>query len=112
VPGRSIPVPDTVSAELRADIAAPYRLPNWNANPKAPWNGKNWSPDLRSGCRRTAGHPGKLGVTMQPAVIGGVNAFILGAEGDATANRNRLLVHLHGGGYVYNPGESRQKRPR
>ena len=35
VPGRSIPVPDTVSPELRADIAAPYRLPNWNANPKS-----------------------------------------------------------------------------
>jgi len=35
VPARSIPLPETVSPELRADIAAPYRIPNWNANPKS-----------------------------------------------------------------------------
>ena len=35
VPGRSIPVPPTASKELQASIAAPYRVPNWNANPKS-----------------------------------------------------------------------------
>jgi hypothetical protein len=34
VPGRSIPVPATASKELQASIAAPYRVPNWNANPE------------------------------------------------------------------------------
>ena len=34
VPGRAIPVPNTVSPELRASIAAPYRVPNWDADPK------------------------------------------------------------------------------
>ena len=36
VPGRAIPVPNTVSPELRASIAAPYRVPNWDADPKSP----------------------------------------------------------------------------
>ena len=35
LPARIIPVPDTVSPELASAIAAPYRLPNWNANPKS-----------------------------------------------------------------------------
>ena len=35
VPGRSIPVPTTASKELQASIAAPYRVPNWNADPKS-----------------------------------------------------------------------------
>ena len=34
VPGRVIPVPDTVSPQLQASIAAPYRVPAWNADPK------------------------------------------------------------------------------
>ena len=34
VPGRSIPVPDTVSPSLQTSIAAPYRTPAWDANPK------------------------------------------------------------------------------
>src|SRR5215471_10933079 len=35
VPGRAIPVPGTASPELQATIAAPYRIPAWNANPKS-----------------------------------------------------------------------------
>ena len=48
----------------------------------------------------------KLGITMEPTVIGGVDAFILSPKEMPPANRNRLLVHVHGGGYVYNPGEA------
>src|SRR5262245_4572867 len=33
LPARTLPVPDTVSPELRAVIAAPYP-PNWNAIPR------------------------------------------------------------------------------
>jgi monoterpene epsilon-lactone hydrolase len=43
---------------------------------------------------------------MQPAVIGGVKAFILTPRTIPPENRNRLLVHVHGGGYVYGPGEA------
>jgi hypothetical protein len=34
VPGRSIPVPSTVSTSLQTTIAAPYRVPAWDADPK------------------------------------------------------------------------------
>jgi epsilon-lactone hydrolase len=107
VPGRNIPVPDTVSPELRADIAAPYRLPNWNANPKSASEWKELVASLAA--RSAAAQPAireMLGVTMESAVIGGVKAFILTPKTIPAANRDRLLVHVHGGGYVYNPGEA------
>jgi epsilon-lactone hydrolase len=107
VPGRSIPVPETVSPELRADIAGPYRVPNWDANPKSAAEWKELVAGLAA--RSAAAQPAireKLGVTMEPTVIGGVKAFILTPKVIPPANRNRLLVHVHGGGYVYNPGEA------
>ena len=107
VPGRSIPVPDTVSPEAQALIAAPYRVPAWDANPKSAEEWKELVATLAArGATAQAGIREKLGVTMQPAVIGGVKAFILAPKVIPAANRNRLLVHVHGGGYVYNPGEA------
>jgi epsilon-lactone hydrolase len=107
VPGRSIPVPDTVSPEVQALIAAPYRVPAWDANPKSAEEWKQLVATLAArGAAAQAGIREKLGVTMQPAVIGGVKAFILAPKVIPAANRNRLLVHVHGGGYVYNPGEA------
>ena len=107
VPARSIPVPGTVSPELQALAAAPYRVPAWNANPKSAGEWKDLVAKLAA--RGAALQPGireKLGVTMQPAVIGGVKAFILTPRTIPPENRNRLLIHVHGGGYVYGPGEA------
>jgi epsilon-lactone hydrolase len=107
VPGRSIPVPTTASEQLQASIAAPYRVPTWNANPKS---AAEWKEVIAKAA--AAGAPArkaareKLGVTMEETVIGGVKAFILSPKVVPAANQNRLLVHVHGGGYVYNPGEA------
>jgi monoterpene epsilon-lactone hydrolase len=48
----------------------------------------------------------RLGVKVEPTVIGGVKAYIVTLESIPEANRNQLLFHLHGGGYVLFPGES------
>jgi acetyl esterase/lipase len=107
VPGRSIPVPDTMSPEVQALIAAPYRVPAWDANPKSAEEWKELVATLAArGASAQAGIREKLAVTMQPAIIGGVKSFILAPNVIPDANRNRLLVHVHGGGYVYNPGEA------
>src|SRR5262249_54085155 len=107
VPGRSIPVPTTASEQLQASIAGPYRVPTWNANPKS---AAEWKEVIAKAA--AAGAPArkeareKLGVTMEETVIGGVRASILRPKGVPGVNQNRLLVHVHGGGYVYNPGEA------
>jgi len=107
VPGRVLPVPDTISPDFRNAVAAPYRVPAWNANPPdaAGWKalvdrlaaaGAATLPALRE----------KLGVTSETAMIGGVKVFVVQPKTIPEANRNRLLLHIHGGGYVYNPGEA------
>ncbi|HEY7664359.1 MAG TPA: alpha/beta hydrolase [Xanthobacteraceae bacterium] len=107
VPGRSISVPATASKELQALIAAPYRVPNWNANPKS---AAEWKELIAKAAAAgaTARQEARewLGVTMEENVIGGVKVFILAPKVIPAVNQNRLLVHVHGGGYVYNPGEA------
>jgi acetyl esterase/lipase len=106
VPARDIPVPDTVSPQMQALIAAPLS-PIWNEHPKdaAAWKALIKAradavaatlPDLRA----------KLDVKVEPAKIAGVNVFIVTPDAIPEANRDRLLVHVHGGGYVLFPGES------
>jgi acetyl esterase/lipase len=102
-----IPVPPTASPQLQAIIAAPYQVPVWDANPK---NAAEWK-DLiaRRAAAAAAGLPAlreKLGVTLETSTIAGVQVFILTPKEIPPANRNRLLVNVHGGGYVFGPGES------
>ena len=107
VPGRSIPVPPTASPQLQAAIAAPYRMPAWDADPKSAAEWKTLIERLAApaaAAQRAVRE--KLGVTMTSTTIGGVNVFILTPKEIPPANRNRLLVNVHGGGYVYNPGEA------
>jgi acetyl esterase/lipase len=107
VPGRSISVPATASKELQALIAAPYRVPNWNANPKSAAEWKELiAKAAAAGATARQEARERLGVTMEEIVIGGVKVFILAPKVIPAVNQNRLLVHVHGGGYVYNPGEA------
>jgi monoterpene epsilon-lactone hydrolase len=103
---REIPVPATVSPSMQAVIARPLS-PIWNDHPKS---AEEWKaliarrasevattlPDLRQ----------RLGVKLEPTVIGGVKASVVIPETIPEMNRDRLLVHLHGGSYVFSPGES------
>jgi acetyl esterase/lipase len=108
VPGRVIPVPTaTVSPGLAADIAKPYRAPAWNANPR---NAAEWTKLVNrlaaeAAAVQTAWRE-KLGVMMTKSTMGGVPVFILEPKDMPPENRNRVLLNLHGGGYVYGPGES------
>jgi monoterpene epsilon-lactone hydrolase len=107
VPGRVIPVPGTVSPQLQAAIAAPFRTPNWNADPKTAAEWKELITRLAgAGAEQRRAAREKLGVTMEPGVIGGVKVFTLTPKEIRPENRDRLLIHVHGGGYVYNPGEA------
>jgi len=48
----------------------------------------------------------QLRVKSEATVIDGVKAHILTPEEIPPENRDRLLIHIHGGCYVNNPGES------
>src|SRR6266568_3756239 len=72
VPGRSIPVPDTASAQFQNVIAAPYRIPSWSANPKS---AAEWKELIKANAAATAvarqQAREKLGVTIEPTELGG-----------------------------------------
>jgi monoterpene epsilon-lactone hydrolase len=48
----------------------------------------------------------KLGFTMESTTMGGVHVYILTPKQLPSEDKNRLLIHVHGGGYVFYPGEA------
>ncbi len=106
-PDKSFGVPtDEVSPQMQALIAAPFP-PHMNADPKtsAEWHALI---DTRTALAVKAlpAMREKMGVTVEPAVMGGVKVFIVTPKTIPPANKDRLLVHVHGGGYVFGPGEA------
>lgn len=106
-PAKSFQVPsDEVSPQMQALIGNPFP-PHMNADPK---NAAEWHALINA---RTALSVAtlpalreKMGVTVEPAVMGGVKVFIVTPKVILPANKDRLLVHIHGGGYVFGPGEA------
>jgi acetyl esterase/lipase len=106
VPAKTIQVPTTVSPQLQKIIGAPLR-PNWDIQPKT---GEEWKPVADAGAVPTIKNvPGmleRLKVKVEKTTIDGVRAYIVTPETIAPENRNRQLIHMHGGCYVLNPGEA------
>lgn len=106
-PAKTFGVPsDEVSPQIRALIGAPYP-PHMNA---APQNSAEWHAliDQRAALAIKAlpAMREQMGVTVEPAVMAGVKVFIVTPKNIRPENQNRLLVHVHGGGYVFGPGEA------
>jgi monoterpene epsilon-lactone hydrolase len=106
-PAQTSPVPlDEVSPQMQALIAAPYPS-HFNAAPK---DAAEWKALVNSRAAPViAAIPAmkqKLGVSVQATKIAGVNVFIVTPDRIARGNEKRLLMHVHGGGYVFGPGES------
>ena len=106
VPARSLPVPTDVSPQVQKLIAAPLRQ-GWNAPPTTP---EAWRALAEAGAAATRqalpGMRERLGVSVEPAEMGGVKVFLVTPRTIRPENRNRLLIHVHGGCYVLNPGEA------
>src|SRR5260370_28410244 len=105
-PARSVPVPDTVSPQMQKIIGAPLP-PTWNVIPNT---ADEWRAQVNAAAAAAAATlPAlreQLHVKVEPQVIDGVKTFAVTPERIPIQNRNRLLIHVHGGCYVSNPGES------
>jgi acetyl esterase/lipase len=106
VPAKNLPVPETVSPQIQKQIAAPL-TPTWNVIPNS---AAGWKEQVDAGYQATMkGLPAlreALKVKVEPVTLGGVKAYMVTPENIAPQNRNRLLVHVHGGCFVSFPGES------
>ena len=108
VPARTLPVPETVSPEMQRLIGAPLSG-NWNTWPKT---GRGMEERCRRrGGARAARAAGTLqGQDRKPLTVNGVQAYLVTPADLPAENRNRLLVHIHGGCYVLQGGEVRHDR--
>lgn len=104
VPARTLPVPDTVSPEMQRLIGAPPAA-NWNTAPKTLEEWKAFAAGPAQGASLQALRD-RFGVKSEPMVVNGVKAYMLTPNVIPPQNRNRLLVHLHGGCYVLGGGEA------
>jgi monoterpene epsilon-lactone hydrolase len=106
VPARMLPVPTTVSPQMQKIVAGPLRA-NWDLLPKT---GEEWKALADAGAAATMKNlPAwreHLHVKVEPGVMDGVKVFTVTPEVVAPENRDRLLIHVHGGCYVFSPGEA------
>ncbi|MBK1661435.1 alpha/beta hydrolase [Paracraurococcus ruber] len=106
VPARSLPVPGTVSPQLQALIGQPLRT-GWNTPPTTP---EGWRQLAEAGAAATRrllpGFKERLKVDVEAGEMGGVKVFKVTPKDIRPENANRLLIHIHGGCYVLNPGEA------
>jgi len=106
IPARTIPTPTTVSPELQRIIAAPW---SGSKDPlkltDAEWkNLRKQGDDAQAAALQTTKQ--QLGVSVTAEKIAGVQAYRVKPAAIAPENRNRILVHVHGGAYVFGGGEA------
>jgi acetyl esterase/lipase len=106
IPAKSLPIPETVSPQMQRLIGAPLS-PTWDV---IPTTAAGWKEQVNAGYQATMkGLPAlreALKVKVEPVTVGGVKAYMVTPETIPPQNRNRLLVHVHGGCFVSFPGES------
>jgi monoterpene epsilon-lactone hydrolase len=107
VPAKEIPVPSAdVSRQEQSLIGAPLS-PIWNDHPK---DTAAWKLLIKTRAdqiiKTLPGLREKFGVKSEQVTIAGVNCYVLTPDNIPEQNRDRLLVHVHGGGYVFGPAES------
>jgi acetyl esterase/lipase len=106
VPARTLEAPPTVSPQIAPVIAAPFG-PMVTQPPKTP---DEW----RARVAKLAGDTvatlpalrQMMKVKVEPGEIAGVKVYTVTPETIRPGNENRLLYHIHGGGYVLAPGEA------
>lgn len=107
VPAKSLPVPSAdISPQMQKFIAQPLN-PDWNDLWKTGEEARAFAD--KQAAKVVPGIPAmmqRMHVTMEAATIGGVRVHVVTPDEIPTENRNRLLIHVHGGCYVLFPGEA------
>ena len=106
VPAKTLLAPDTVSPQMQTLINAPRRT-GWDVLPAS---GAEWRKVADAAAVGTLkALPAlieRMQVTVEKTSLDGVRAFIVTPAKLAPENRDRVLIHMHGGCYVLSPGEA------
>ena len=103
---RVLPAPATVSPELARLIKAPP-IAHWNAHPQNTGEWRELIVHVADAARPfLPGLRERWGVESVPGKLGGVPVFTLTPKRIAPRHEGLVLLHIHGGGYVFHPGET------
>ncbi len=106
VPAKALVAPPDVSPAMQAIIARPLN-PDWNDQWKTGAEARAYADKQAAGVVKTI--PAlldRMHVKMEASTIDGVKVHVITPDDVPAKNRNRVLVHVHGGCYVLFPGES------
>lgn len=106
VPAKNLPVPGDVSPQLQKSIAMPLD-PLMYVEPKSI---EEWREIVAKGegvvTKELMSSANQLfTVDVKPEIIAGVKTHIVQPKTIPEKNKDRLLVYVHGGGYILNGGE-------
>lgn len=106
VPAKTLPVPTDVSPQMQEIIAAPLRA-GWDVLWKT---GEEWRAAANVAAAKTLetlpAMRERLHVTVKPSTMDGVRVYVVTPDVIPPENRDKLLVHVHGGCYELSPGEA------
>ncbi len=107
VPAKALPVPTAdISPGMQAFIGAPLN-PNWNKLWKTGEEARAFADVQAAATVKTI--PAmleRLNVKSEASIIDGVRVHIITPTEIPAENKDKVLIHLHGGCYVLFPGES------
>lgn len=103
IPARSIPVPDDVSVAMQKLAARPISKGDEAPKTTAEWKKMQQSTDAEW-TKVATENANRMHVTVEPGTIAGVHVFYVKPEHISERNKGRLMMHVHGGGYVVGSG--------
>jgi acetyl esterase/lipase len=106
VPAKVLAVPTDVSPEMQEIVARPLN-PDWNDQWQSGEEVRRYADKQAAAVVKTI--PAlleRMHVKMEASTMQGVKVHVITPDQVPGQNRNRVLVHLHGGCYVLFPGES------
>ncbi len=107
-PAKSLPAPVTsdISPEMQKIIAAPLN-PDWNDLWKTGDEARAYALKQAAGVLKGIdAMKQRLNVSVEPATINGVKVYVITPSVIPPENRDKVLIHVHGGCYVLFPGEA------
>lgn len=106
-PAKILPAPTAdISQQMQQIIAAPLN-PDWDLRWKTAQEARSYA--NKQAETTVAGIPAmlaRLHVTLTPETMGGARVYVATPSDIPTENRDKILIHVHGGCYVLFPGES------
>ncbi len=106
IPARNLPFPTDVSPEMQKLIGGPLN-PTWNQsfNTGAEWR-KFADEQAATAVLKLPALRQRLHVSVKAETIEGVRVFVVTPELIPPNHQGKTLIHVHGGCYVLQPGES------